>query len=47
MPSVRLWLTGLKWSIYVGAGAEALWTASPVEFESHITHTKNEEEIAA
>lgn len=44
---VRLWLTGLRWSITLSVGAEALGMVSPVDFENHITYTGNEEEIAA
>ena len=47
MLRVRLWLTGLKSSTTVDADTEALGMVSPVDFENHITQTRNEEKIAA
>ena len=44
---VRLWLTGLRWSITVDVDTETLGMVSPVDFENYITHTGNEEKIAA
>ena len=47
MLRVRLWLTGLKSSTTVDADTEDLGMVSSVDFENHITQTRNEEKIAA